>query len=92
MNFLLIQAFFVLSIQELTGNKVHVLANTVRAQFVRIVVKEWYHHICLRMEFYGCQGKNVKISYAVIHIIFFGGRGGRGGKEASILAFLLSLT
>ena len=61
----------------------------MRAQFVRIVVKEWYHHICLRMEFYGCQGKNVKISYAVIHIVFFRrGRGeGGGGKEASILAF-----
>ena len=65
----------------------HVLANTVRAQFVRIVVKEWYYHICLRMEFYGCQGKNVKISYAVIHIVFFRGGGEEGGKEASILAF-----
>ena len=58
----------------------------MRAQFVRIVVKEWYHHICLRVEFYGCQGKNVKISYAVIHIVFFRGGGG-GGEEASILAF-----
>ena len=39
------------------------------------------------MEFYGCQGKNVKISYAVIHIVFFRGGGEEGGKEASILAF-----
>ncbi|XP_022786019.1 uncharacterized protein LOC111326318 [Stylophora pistillata] len=42
-------------VKELTGNKIHALANTVRAQFVRIVVKEWYNHICLRMELYGCQ-------------------------------------
>ncbi|KAL9983324.1 hypothetical protein ACROYT_G005476 [Oculina patagonica] len=37
------------------GNKRYRLANTVHARFVRVVVKEWTNHICLRMELYGCQ-------------------------------------
>jgi len=42
------------SVKEFAGNKRHRLANPVQARFVRLVIKEWHNHICLRMELYGC--------------------------------------
>ena len=45
-----------LSRQEFSGNKTHKLAYPMHARFVRLLIKEWHNHICLRMELYGCQG------------------------------------
>lgn len=39
------------------------------ARHIKIIPQSWYNHICLRIEFYGCEGRCAFYSYALLCIV-----------------------